>query len=427
MKNVSILGATGSIGTQALDVIRSHRDVLGVCSITASTSVQKTYEIIKEFNPRLAAMYDEESAKKLRKMVSESADEKVRKTEVLAGMDGIIAAAVLDEADIVLSSVVGMIGIKPVIEAIKKHKDIAFANKETLVAAGDIIMPMVREYGVKMLPVDSEHSAIFQSLQTVFGYGDGDSARSLDEGYIKTDKCNELKESAYSKKVHDSINKILLTASGGPFRGMTKEELKNIKPEQALVNPNWKMGRKITVDSSTMVNKGLEVIEACHLFGVTPDKIEVVVHPESIIHSAVEFVDGAVIAQLGAPDMRIAIQYALVYPERVPFASKRLSLTDITSLHFYKPDFENFRGIPLAISAFKQRGVMPTVMNAANEEAVAAFLDGKIRFTAITELIEKAMENHDKSVSSEKLTLEAVLNAEKEAREYVRRNLDEYR
>ena len=288
-------------------------------------------------------------------------------------------------------------------------------------------MPMVREYGVKMLPVDSEHSAIFQSLQTVFGYGDGDSARSLDEGYIKTDKCNELKESAYSKKVHDSINKILLTASGGPFRGMTKEELKNIKPEQALVNPNWKMGRKITVDSSTMVNKGLEVIEACHLFGVTPDKIEVVVHPESIIHSAVEFVDGAVIAQLGAPDMRIAIQYALVYPERVPFASKRLSLTDITSLHFYKPDFENFRGIPLAISAFKQRGVMPTVMNAANEEAVAAFLDGKIRFTAITELIEKAMENHDKSVSSEKLTLEAVLNAEKEAREYVRRNLDEYR
>ena len=208
---------------------------------------------------------------------------------------------------------------------------------------------------------------------------------------------------------------------------MTKEELKNIKPEQALVNPNWKMGRKITVDSSTMVNKGLEVIEACHLFGVTPDKIEVVVHPESIIHSAVEFVDGAVIAQLGAPDMRIAIQYALVYPERVPFASKRLSLTDITSLHFYKPDFENFRGIPLAISAFNQRGVMPTVMNAANEEAVAAFLDGKIRFTAITELIEKAMENHDKSVSSEKLTLEAVLNAEKEAREYVRRNLDEYR
>lgn len=352
MKKIAILGSTGSIGTQTLEIVREHGDIQ-VVAMAAGSNITLLEQQIREFHPSLVSVWEEEKAKELR---VKTADLPVK---VLSGMEGLLAVSVIPESEILVTAIVGMLGIKPTIAAIQAGKKIALANKETLVTAGHIIMPMAEEYHVPILPVDSEHSAIFQSLQ-----GAGDNV----------------------------ISKILLTASGGPFRGRKREELQNIQVEDALKHPNWAMGRKITIDSSTLVNKGLEVMEAKWLFGVDLDQIQVVVHPQSVIHSAVEYADGAVIAQLGTPDMRLPIQYALYYPERRNLSGERLDLFALGQLTFERPDTDTFRGLALAYEAMKRGGNMPTVFNAANEKAVALFLDRKISYPGITEIIEASME-----------------------------------
>ena len=354
MKNIVILGSTGSIGTQTLDIVRINKD-LKVSAIAAGSNIKALQEQIEEFSPKLVCVYNEEKAEELRELV------KGKDVTVVSGMEGLIACATVPEAEIVVTAIVGMIGIKPTVEAIKAGKDIALANKETLVTAGHIIMPLAKECGVKILPVDSEHSAIFQCLN-------GEQEKE--------------------------VSKVILTASGGPFRGKKLEDLTNIQVEDALKHPNWEMGRKITIDSSTMVNKGLEVMEAKWLFDVDFDQIQVVVQPQSVIHSMVEFEDGGVMAQLGTPDMRLPIQYALYYPHRRVLPGKRLDFYELGSITFEKPDMETFRGLALAYEAGRIGGSMPTVYNAANEKAVALFLDRKIKYLEIVEIIEFAMKNH---------------------------------
>lgn len=354
MKNITILGSTGSIGTQTLDIVRANDD-LRVVAIAAGSNIQKLEEQVREFHPEIVCVYNEEAAANLKIAVADTS------VKVVAGMDGLIETAVYKGADIVVTAFVGMIGIRPTLEAIKAGKDIALANKETLVTAGHLVIQAAKDYGVKILPVDSEHSAIFQSLN-------GENRKEID--------------------------KILLTASGGPFRGRTREQMKDVKVEDALKHPNWTMGRKITIDSATMVNKGLEVIEAKWLFDVDFDDIQVVVQPQSLIHSMVQFKDGAIIAQLGTPDMRLPIQYALYYPERRFLAGDRVDFGKIARITFENPDTDNFIGLKLAYEAGRIGGSMPTVFNAANEKAVAKFLDRKIGFLEITDIIQYCMENH---------------------------------
>lgn len=356
MKKIAILGSTGSIGTQTLEVARTNGD-LDVVGLAAGSNVKLLEAQIREFHPRKVAVWTEEKAKELRVMISDL------DVEIVTGMEGLIEIAEMEESEILVTAIVGMIGIRPTIAAIKAGKDIALANKETLVTAGHIIMPLAKEYNVKILPVDSEHSAIFQCLN-------GEN--------------------------HGQLHKILLTASGGPFRGRKREELRNIQVEDALKHPNWAMGRKITIDSSTLVNKGLEAMEAKWLFNVDMDHIQVVVQPQSIIHSAVEFVDGAVIAQLGTPDMKLPIQYALYYPERRFLPGERLDFWKLKQITFEEPDPETFTGLKLAFEAAKRGGNIPTVYNAANEKAVAKFLNREIRYLEIPEIIGECMESIEK-------------------------------
>ena len=370
MKKIAILGSTGSIGTQTLDVVRAHSDELEVVALAAGSNKERLKEQIREFHPELVSLSDERKAQELKEELAGEA------VEVVCGMDGLIEVAGIDSADVVVTAVVGMMGILPTMEAIRKGKDIALANKETLVTAGHLIIPMAREYGVSILPVDSEHSAIFQCLQ-------GEPKKALD--------------------------KILLTASGGPFRGKSAEFLETVTLEDALNHPNWSMGPKITIDSSTMVNKGLEVMEAKWLFGVDYSQIEVVIQPQSIIHSMVQYIDGAVIAQLGTPDMRVPIEYALFYPERRSLPGDRLDFSKLSQITFEKPDYKVFRGLSLAIEAGKTGGTMPTVFNAANERAVAKFLKGEIKYTAIVRSIEKCMDAHKVSAHPD---LEEILATE---------------
>lgn len=356
MKNIAILGSTGSIGTQTLDVIR-HNDDLKLVAISAGSNIILLEEQIREFHPELVAVWSESKAKELRTAVSDVTPA----VKVVSGMDGLLEVATIASSDILVTAVVGMIGIRPTIAAIKAGKDIGLANKETLVTAGHIIMPLAAECNVSILPVDSEHSAIFQCL-----HGERENM----------------------------IHKILLTASGGPFRGRTKKDLELVTLEQALRHPNWSMGKKITIDSATMVNKGLEVIEAKWLFGVQPEQIQVVVQPQSIIHSMVEFEDGAVMAQLGTPDMRLPIQYALYYPKRVYLDGKRLNFETLSQITFEKPDMDTFLGLKYAYEAINTGGSMPTVLNAANELAVAKFLNKTVRFLEIYDMIRFCMDQH---------------------------------
>ena len=353
MKKIAILGSTGSIGTQTLDIVREQGDIQ-VVAMAAGSNISLLEAQMREFRPSLVSVWDEKKASELRTNTKDLG------IKIVSGMEGLLEVSVIPESEILVTAIVGMLGIRPTIAAIKAGKKIALANKETLVTAGHIIIPLAKEYKVPILPVDSEHSAIFQSLQ---GAGD------------------------------NKISRILLTASGGPFRGRKADELKNIQVEDALKHPNWSMGRKITIDSSTLVNKGLEVMEARWLFNVALDQIQVVVHPQSVIHSAVEYQDGAVIAQLGTPDMRLPIQYALYYPERRNLSGRRLDLFEIADLTFEKPDTDTFRGLALAYQAMEKGGNIPTVYNAANEKAVSLFLDRKISYPEITELIEACMEN----------------------------------
>lgn len=355
MKRVTILGATGSIGTQTLDVVSQNPDDFEVVALTASESVEKMAELIQRFYPSYAVMKNEEKAEELRKLLPNHS------CEILYGMDGFVTVSTLPNVDVVVAAMVGMIGLRPVMEAIRAGKDIALANKETLVTAGHIIMPLAKEYGVSILPVDSEHSAIFQCL-------------------------NGEKKS--------QIETLFLTASGGPFRHSTKEELEKVTVEQALMHPNWSMGAKITIDSATMINKGLEMIEAKWLFDVDIDKIHVLVQPKSVIHSMVGFVDGAVMAQLGTPDMRLPIQYALYYPERNYLGGERLDFEALADIQFEKPNTDVLRGIPIAVEASQIGGSMLTAMNAANEYAVARFLNKDIAFLQIYDMIEYAMSKH---------------------------------
>ncbi len=377
MKKIAILGSTGSIGTQTLEIVRTNGD-LEVVALAAGNNIDLLEQQIREFRPKLAAVWKEKRAAELK---SRLGDMDVR---VVCGMDGLLEVAAVPESEILVTAIVGMIGIRPTIEAIRAGKDIALANKETLVTAGHIIMPLAKECGVSILPVDSEHSAIFQSLQ-------GGQRKAL--------------------------HKILLTASGGPFRGKKREDLENIQVEDALKHPNWEMGRKITIDSSTMVNKGLEVIEAKWLFGVTVDQIQVVVQPQSIIHSMVEYEDGAVIAQLGTPDMKLPIQYALYYPERRYLPGDRLDFGTLSQITFEKPDMETFYGLKLAFEAGRRGGSLPTVLNAANEFAVAMFLDRKIKYLQITEIIQACMEAH-KNITDP--TVEEILKTEQETYEFIK-------
>ena len=377
MKKIAILGSTGSIGTQTLEIVRTNKDIK-VTALAAGRNIDLLEKQIREFEPKLAAVWSEELASELKSRVRDI------QVKILSGMDGLLAVASEQESEILVTAIVGMIGILPTIEAIKAGKDIALANKETLVTAGHIIMPLAEKHHVSILPVDSEHSAIFQSLQ-------GGQRKSL--------------------------HKILLTASGGPFRGKKREELENIQVEDALKHPNWEMGRKITIDSSTMVNKGLEVIEAKWLFGVTVDQIQVVVQPQSIIHSMVEYEDGAVIAQLGTPDMKLPIQYALYYPERRYLPGERLDFETLTQITFEKPDTETFYGLKLAIEAGKKGGSLPTVFNGADEKAVALFLGRRIRYLQIPEIIRACMEEH-KNIADP--TVEEILKTEQETYEFIK-------
>ena len=374
MKRLGILGSTGSIGTQTMDIVDEHPDELKVVSVAALRNVSLMEQQIRKYRPKIAALYDEKAAKDLKIKVNDT------DTRVLSGMDGIMEAASVD-SDITVGAMVGMIGIRPVLAAIKAGHDIALANKETLVTAGHIITREARDRKVRILPVDSEHSAIFQSMN-------GES--------------------------HSNVEKILLTASGGPFRGKSREELKDMTAEEALKHPNWDMGPKVTIDSSTLVNKGLEVMEARWLFDVDYDHIEVLIHPQSIVHSAVQYEDGAVIAELGVPDMHLPIQYALFYPERRSLGMERLDLFRVRELTFERPDLETFRGLELALKAARAGGTMPTVFNAANEEAVKLFLNGKIKYFGITEIIEKAMEEHS---LVEDPDMDQIFECERETRE----------
>ena len=376
MKKIALLGSTGSIGTQTLEVVRENKDI-EILGLAAGNNIKLLEEQIREFKPRLAAVWKEEKAKELRENIKDL------NVKVVSGMEGLIELAVMEEAKILVTAIVGMIGIRPTIEAIKAGKDIALANKETLVTAGHIIMPLAKEHNVAILPVDSEHSAIFQSLQ-------GSNRREL--------------------------HKILLTASGGPFRGRKREELVNIQVEDALKHPNWEMGRKITIDSSTLVNKGLEVIEAKWLFDVDIKQIEVVVHPQSIIHSMVEYVDGAIIAELGTPDMKLPIQYALYYPERRFLPGERVDFTTLSQLTFEKPDMDTFYGLSLAFEAGEAGGTLPTVFNAANELAVSKFLNRKIGYLQIPEIIETCMRNHKNILNP---SVEEVLQTERDVYEQI--------
>jgi len=377
MKKIAILGSTGSIGTQTLDVVRAYSEDLEVVALAAGSNVDMMEAQIREFGPKIAGMWTEEAAGDLRVRVKDLP------VKVVSGMEGLLEIATLDASDVLVTAIVGMIGIRPTIAAIEAGKDIALANKETLVTAGHIIMPLAEKCGVAILPVDSEHSAIFQSMN------------------------GEPKE---------KISRILLTASGGPFRGRKREELAGIQVEDALRHPNWSMGRKITIDSSTLVNKGLEVMEAKWLFNVGLDRIQVVVHPQSIIHSAVEYVDGAIIAQLGTPDMKLPIQYALFYPDRRPLSGKRVDFFELGQITFEKPDQDTFTGLKLAYEAATKGGSMPTVFNAANEKAVALFLDRRIKYLEIPELIGDAMAHH---TVIDNPTVEEILDTEKSVYEYI--------
>ncbi|MCD7966103.1 MAG: 1-deoxy-D-xylulose-5-phosphate reductoisomerase [Clostridiaceae bacterium] len=376
MKKIAVLGSTGSIGTQTLEVVRAQKDI-EVTALAAGSNITRLEEQIREFHPEIVCVWEEERAKELALAVKDMP------VKVVYGMEGLIEAAVDTGAEIVVTAIVGMIGIRPTIAAMEVGKDIALANKETLVTAGHIIMPLAKEKGVKILPVDSEHSAIFQSLN-------GEDKKA--------------------------VHKILLTASGGPFRGKTREELKMVRLEDALKHPNWSMGRKITIDSSTMVNKGLEVMEAHWLFDVSMDQVQVVVQPQSVIHSMVQFDDGAVIAQLGTPDMKLPIQYALYYPERRFLAGERLDFWSIGQITFEKPDMENFPGLALAYEAGRIGGTMPTVFNAANERAVAKFLNREISYLTITDMIEGAMKGH---TVKENPSVDEILEAEASAYDYI--------
>ena len=376
MKRIAILGSTGSIGTQTLEIVRANPD-LQVVALAAGTSVDKIEEQVREFHPLIVGMWSEQAANDLKARIADLP------VKVVSGMDGLLEIAVMPQSEVLVTAIVGMIGIRPTIAAIEAGKAIALANKETLVTAGHIIMPLAKKCNVPILPVDSQHSAIFQSLN------------------------GEPKE---------RISKILLTASGGPFRGKTREQLQNIRVEDALKHPNWAMGRKITIDSSTLVNKGLEVMEAKWLFGVDLDQIQVVVHPQSIIHSMVEYVDGAIIAQLGTPDMKLPIQYALFYPDRRPMEGKRVDFFELGQITFEKPDIETFTGLKLAYRAMRTGGSLPTVYNAANEKAVSLFLDRKIGYLQIPELIEASMDQH-KVITDP--SVEQILETERQVYEFI--------
>lgn len=382
MKKIAILGSTGSIGTQTLEIVRKEED-LQVVALAAGTNVDLMERQVREFRPHLAAMWAKEAARDLRQRL---ADLPVR---VVCGMEGLVETAICEESEVLVTAIVGMIGIRPTIAAIEHHKTIALANKETLVTAGHIIMPLAAEKGVSILPVDSEHSAIFQSM-----HGEN----------------------------RERVSKILLTASGGPFRGKRKEELAAMKVEDALKHPNWSMGKKVTIDSASLVNKGLEVMEAKWLFDVKLEQIQVIVHPQSIIHSAVEYVDGGIMAQLGVPDMKLPIQYALFYPDRRPMDTGGVDFFQLGQLTFEKPDMETFRGLKLAYQAAEVGGTLPTVFNAANEKAVALFLQKKIAFLQIPELIESSMEYHKVTVDP---TVEQILEAEAATYEYIKQRFGE--
>lgn len=371
MIKIAILGSTGSIGTQTLDIVRKNKD-LQVLGLAAGKNISMLEEQIREFSPRLAAVGDEKKAAELRERVKDTG------CKVVGGMDGLLELAAMEGTQILVTAIVGMIGIRPTIEGIKAGKDIALANKETLVTAGHIIMPLAEQYGVRILPVDSEHSAIFQAL---------------------------------NGEEHKTIDKLLITASGGPFRGRKTEDLRDIQVEDALKHPNWAMGQKITIDSATLVNKGLEVMEAKWLFDVDLDQIQVVVQPQSVIHSMIQFTDGSVMAQLGTPDMRLPIQYALYGGTRRYLDGERLDFAKLGSITFENPDMETFKGLPLAMKASRTGGSMPTVFNAANEKAVALFLQKKIAFLDIYRIIEDAMESHKVILAP---TVEEILNIEQE-------------
>ena len=376
MKKIAILGSTGSIGTQTLEVVRENKDI-EVLGLAAGKNIELLEQQIREFHPVCVAVWNESKAEELKVKIADTA------TRVVTGMEGLIEIATLEKAEILVTAIVGMIGLRPTIAAIQAGKDIALANKETMVTAGHLIMPMAKEYNVRILPVDSEHSAIFQSLQGNKG---------------------------------NPIHKILLTASGGPFRGKKEEDLLNIRVEDALKHPNWSMGQKITIDSSTMVNKGLEVIEAKWLFDVNVDQIQVVVQPQSVIHSMVEYEDGAVMAQLGTPDMKLPIQYALYYPERRYLPGDRLDFWEMGKLDFEKPDMETFYGLKLAYKAGREGGSLPTVLNAANELAVSKFLKREVKYLEIMEIIEDCMNAH-KNIANP--SLEQILQTEAETYERI--------
>ena len=376
MKTIAVLGSTGSIGTQTLEVARANGD-LKIAALAAGHNVKILEKQIREFSPRVVAVWEEAAAKELKTAVSDL------DVKIVTGMDGLIEISTLPEVEVLVTAIVGMIGIRPTVEAIKAGKDIALANKETLVTAGHIIMPLAKEHNVRILPVDSEHSAIFQSL---------------------------------NGEHHEQIDKLLITASGGPFRGKKRADLEKVKVEDALKHPNWAMGQKITIDSATLVNKGLEVMEAKWLFHVDLDQIEVVVQPQSVIHSMVQFVDGAVMAQLGTPDMKLPIQYALYYPDRRYLTGERLDFAKLGQITFEKPDMETFQGLPLALQASRTGGSMPTVFNAANERAVSKFLHREIGFTDIYQIIIESMEHHK---VQQQPTVEDILDTEKATYEFI--------
>ncbi|MGN0263062.1 MAG: 1-deoxy-D-xylulose-5-phosphate reductoisomerase [Oliverpabstia sp.] len=375
-KTIAILGSTGSIGTQTLEVVRENGDIT-VAALSAGSNITLLEQQVREFSPRLVAVWNPEKAAELKTRLADM------KVKVVSGMEGLLELAVLEEVEILVTAIVGMIGIRPTMAAIEAGKDIALANKETLVTAGHLIMPLAKEKGVRILPVDSEHSAIFQAIQ-----GSG----------------------------RKEIYKLLITASGGPFRGRKREELEHVQVEDALKHPNWAMGRKITIDSATLVNKGLEVMEARWLFDVDLDHIQVVVQPKSIIHSMVEFVDGAVLAQMGTPDMKLPIQYALYYPERRYLPGERLDFSALKEITFDNPDMDTFKGLPLAMQASRLGGSMPTVFNAANERAVAMFLNKQIGFLDIYRIIEESMERHE---IIQNPVLEQILETEAKTYEWI--------
>lgn len=380
MKNIAIIGSTGSIGTQTLDIVRANSD-LKVVALAAGSNTALLEKQAREFKPEIIGIWSEDKAKELKAALSEF------NIRIVSGMEGLIEIATFAASDILVTAIVGMIGIRPTVEAIKAGKDIALANKETLVAAGEIIMPLAKKHGVRILPVDSEHSAIFQCI-----HGENHNG------------------------VKNKISRLLITASGGPFFGRDRAYLENVTLDDALKHPNWSMGKKITIDSATLVNKGLEVIEARWLFDVSPENIEVVIQPQSIIHSMVEFEDGSIKAQLGTPDMKLPIQYALYYPERRYLAGARLDFTTLSQITIANPDTKTFKGLDLAYNALKAGGTMPTVLNAANERAVALFLNQKIKFTRIYDIIEKCMKNHKNIISP---SLDDIFKVENETYKYI--------